>query len=102
MGLETRYSLTRALHISIIVEITKHKLKELKPIAFLDKLEFKIVLKATYPNDQPRLYFFIENPLEFGLNPFYDYFGNVAGEWTPRITVIDIVKNVPLFLAKCL
>ena len=52
--------------------------------------------------DQLRLYFFIENPLEFGLNPFYDYFGNVAGEWTPRITVIDIVKNVPLFLAKCL
>lgn len=59
MGLETRYSLTRGVHISIIIEINKNKLKDLKPIAFLDKLEFKIVLKATYPNDQPRVYFFI-------------------------------------------
>lgn len=60
------------------------------------------MLKATYPTEVPRVYFLLEDSIELGLNPFHDYLVSVISEWTPKITIIDIIKNVPAFLVKCM
>jgi hypothetical protein len=57
MGLEIRYISRENVHFAIIIEITKQKLKEVKRLAFLDKLEFKVVLKYSYPAEAPLVYF---------------------------------------------
>jgi hypothetical protein len=88
--------------LTIFVEIVRSQLRQLKKLSFLNKLEFKIVLKAAYPAEEPRVYFLTENIMEFGLNPFHDYLSLLTPDWSPKISVIEIIKLIPSFLCSCM
>lgn len=63
MGLEIRYLSRQNVQFVIIIEIVRQRLKEYKKLAFLNKLEFKIVMKKTYPTEPPNVYILNENAI---------------------------------------
>ena len=61
MGLEVKYIITKSVQITIVISFTNNKLSSIPKLHFLNKLDFKIILKNTYPTEPPRLYFLFEN-----------------------------------------
>lgn len=98
--MDMRFSLTRQTHLTIFIEITPQKLRQIKRLSFLDKLEFKIVLKSDYPAEPPRLYILNENDMQIGLHPYKDYLPEAFPEWSAKVTCFDIVRSIPAFVVR--
>jgi len=73
-------------------------LASIQKLNFLTELNFKIVLKNTYPTESPRIFFTFENGIEVGLNPYRDYLKSVVPDWGPKIILLDILKLIPAFI----
>lgn len=58
-----RYLSRQNTQFVVIIEIVKQRLKEMKKLAFLNKLEFKIVMKSSYPTEPPHVYILNENAI---------------------------------------
>jgi hypothetical protein len=59
MGIEVKYIITRHTQINISITFTPQKLASINKLSFLEKLQFKILLKNTYPTEAPKVYFLI-------------------------------------------
>jgi hypothetical protein len=37
-----------------------------------------------------------------GINPYYDYLPALFQEWSVKYSMVDLIKQIPAFLVKCI